>query len=214
MISSRSNAADRAVYLCMDYPWEGPRRFTGVQFVSYLPRIRRALFDGVEAVRLALDVLEETPPVDPGRIVLLGASFGAFYAVDAGGVDTRPAAVIAFMGGGALPGLLGWNMRQTGFPGGRLLRGPLAGLAAFSLRPLEPLHLVGGIAPAPFMQINAREDDRIPEWNARALFEAASQPKRLIWMETVHVLPGLEGIIDEMVTLTLLELERMGILTE
>jgi dienelactone hydrolase len=211
-ITDRPAMARRAVYLVTDYPYEGPRTFSGLQFLYWLPEIRQALFDAVEAIRLCVDVLVSEPAADPDRIVLLGASFGAFYAVDAGGLDERPAAVIAFMGGGGLAGLLDWNLREGGYTGSRWLSAPAAWLTSLTIRPLEPVRLVGRIAPRPYVQINATGDSRIPEESALKLFEAASEPKRLVWMQTRHVLPHLEEIIQEMFEIAMSEAEALGLI--
>jgi dienelactone hydrolase len=212
LISARPETARLGVFLTLDYPYNGPRSFRGLEMLPWIPRVREALFDGVEAVRLAVDFLLTRPEVDPARIVLLGGSLGAFYVVDAGALDHRPAAVVAVMGGGRLTALFEVNLRSGGYVGTPLLSVPAAGLLGLLVRPLEPTRLVPLISPLPYVQISATGDERIPEANARALFEAAREPKKLVWMESAHVLPGREDVIEEMIARALAELRTLGLL--
>jgi dienelactone hydrolase len=212
LISRRPQIADMGVFLTLDYPYEGPKSFKGLQIVPHLPRIRRALFDGVEATRLSLDYLEQQAGVDRDRLILLGGSVGAFYVIDAGAVDPRPAAVVAFMGGGRIAGLLDWNLRHGGHVSSRVLSAPLGWFAALLTRPLEPTRLVGNIEPIPYIQVNATEDERIPESSARALFDAARAPRRMVWIPTIHVLPHRDEVIEQLMTVARAELIELGLL--
>jgi pimeloyl-ACP methyl ester carboxylesterase len=61
---------------------------------------RLICLEQVGAVGQALSMLAQHPQVDPGRIAVLGSSFGAAVAVYAGGVDARIAAVVSASGWG------------------------------------------------------------------------------------------------------------------
>ncbi|MFO7767668.1 MAG: hypothetical protein R6W82_01745 [bacterium] len=212
IIGDRPSVGRVGAFLTMDYPYSGPRSFRGIEMLPWVPRVREALFDGVEAVRLALDFLEAQPEVDPARMVLLGGSLGAFYVVDAGALDSRPAAIVSFMGGGDLTALLESNLRAGGHVPTRLLSVPLAAYLGLLVRPLEPTRLAHRMSPTPYLQVSATDDERIPRENARLLFEAASEPKRIHWMEGEHVLPHRDEIIEEMVRIALDELRRLGLI--
>jgi len=56
--------------------------------------------DQVQNTRDAVTLLQRRPDVDPGKIALVGSSFGAAVAVYTGGVDQRVAAVISSGGWG------------------------------------------------------------------------------------------------------------------
>jgi dienelactone hydrolase len=212
VISERPDIASLGAFITLDYPYSGKLQYKRLEFVKSIPAIKRALYDGVEAIRLCIDFLETQGDVDPDRIVLFGVSLGAFYVVDAGGVDERPAAVMSFMGGGNLRALLEWNLRRGGHLSSRWLSVPTAYLAAWMIQPLEPLNLVGGISPGHYIQVSARNDHMIPERCALSLFEAAKEPRSLVWMPAPHVMPGMEEIIDQMVEIAWKELERIGLL--
>ena len=90
--------ARAGAFLALDYPWDGPRQFRGLEILGHLGPLRRAVFDGVEAARLAIDYLEQQPRIDPDRLFLTGVSLGAFYAIAAGALEERPEVVLARRG--------------------------------------------------------------------------------------------------------------------
>ena len=63
-------------------------------------RANTICLEQVEDARAAVSFLQTRPEVDPGRIALVGSSFGAAVAVYTGGVDPRVAAVISSGGWG------------------------------------------------------------------------------------------------------------------
>lgn len=212
VISERPEIVRVGAFITLNYPYSDQLHFEKLEFLKKIPYIKRSLYDGVEAIRLAIDFLETQENVDPDRIVLLGVSLGAFYVVNAGGVDDRPAAVMSFMGGGNLRSLLEWNLRRGGHVNSRWLSVPAAYIAAWMIKPMEPLNLVGGISPGHYIQVSARNDQMIPEKCALSLFEAAKEPRSLIWMPAPHVMPGMEDIIDQMVKIAWDELSKRGLL--
>lgn len=212
IVAKRPEFAGLGVITTLDYPYSGPTELSVSEIFPYIPTIRQALFDGVEAVRLAIDYLEKLDYVDSRRIVLLGVSLGSFYAVDTGGVDQRPAAVISFMGGGGLSSLIDWNLRRGGHISSRFLSSLAASVAVKLIKPLEPLRLVGRISPRPYIQVSAKNDEMVPEENALALFAASGEPNNLIWIPTEHVMPGMESLIERLIHLAYGELVRCKIL--
>ncbi len=212
LISQRPEIAEMGIFITLDYPWDGPKKFRGLEMVPYIPGIRQALFDGVEAVRLAIDYLESQEGVDSNRIILLGGSVGAFYVVDAGAIDHRPAAIVAFMGGGDLGLLFDHNLRHNEYTSSRFISSVAGRFIALLLRPLEPVRLAGEISPIPFIQISATEDERIPEESAQALFDASKEPHKLVWIPAIHVMPYMDDLIEQMMTITRAELIELGLL--
>jgi len=212
IISTRPHIGQIGAFLTMDYPYNGPRSFRGLEMVPWIPRVREALFDGVEATRLAVDFLLSRPEIDQERIVLLGGSLGAFYVTDAAALDHRPAAVISFMGGGNITSLLESNLRSGGYVGTKLLSVPAAAFIGLLIRPLEPTRLAEHITPVPYVQVSATADERIPRENALAVYDAALEPRKLVWMEADHVLPNRDDLIERMIELALEELRQLGVL--
>ncbi|HDH57455.1 MAG TPA: alpha/beta hydrolase [Bacteroidetes bacterium] len=214
VITSRPDIARLGMFVTLDYPYSGPLYFEGLEILPHLSEIRRSLFDGVEAIRLAIDYLEDQKGVDASRIVLVGVSLGAFFTVDAGAVDARPAAVMSFMGGGDIKSILELNLRRGELVPYSFLIKPISSLAALLIRPLETTRLVGEISPRPYIQISARDDTFIPEENALALYRTAGEPRRLIWISTPHLMPGMEEIMEQMIAIAGEELIQWGIFQE
>ncbi len=171
------------VILGLDYPWDGPTKLTWWEFLVRVLAIRRAMLLTPSAVMLAVDYLERRPEVDSSGVVLVGASFGAQLISVAGALDERTGPVLIIYGGGDYQAILEANLDFG--PG--WLRSALAGAGAWLLDPVEPLHYVAQVAPRPVIIINGARDDRIPRRSVEALYEAARQPKRLIWLDEGHI---------------------------
>lgn len=187
-----------AVVLSLDYPMKQRRSaWEGRQFMATITQLRGVGFDTVADILLALDYLESRPDVDRRRIFLLGSSLGAPAVTIAGAVDARPAAVVSLYGGGRLGSLvahtLGHPDQRRPYPRWQALI--LGHALAWFLTPLEPLRYVGDIAPRPFLMVNGADDSLIPRANVRALFEAAGEPKDLLWMGGEHVQPDESALI-------------------
>lgn len=144
---------------------------------------RRAALTVIETRRL-LDYLETRGDIDPSRIYLLGTSYGAITGAVAAAQDTRLQAVVLCYGGGHLPTLLASPAIEEELGRWAAVAVPLV---AWFLAPADPVHYVGGIAPRPILQQNGTHDQLIPAASARALFEAAREPKELVWYDSDHV---------------------------
>lgn len=173
------------IILGLDYPWDGPTRLTAWQFLTRLFAIRRAMLLTPSATMLGIDYLEGRPDVDTAAIVLAGASFGGQLATVAGAVDTRASAVLVVFGGGDYAELLRANLKVKP----SWLRSLLARAGAWLLTPLEPLEYAGSISPRPVILINGSRDTSIPRESVVALYEAAREPRRLIWLDEGHIRP-------------------------
>jgi fermentation-respiration switch protein FrsA (DUF1100 family) len=171
------------VILGLDYPWDGPTRLSWWGFLRRLLKIRRALLLTPSAVLLAADYLESRPDVDIRRLVFAGASFGAQLIAVAGALDGRAGSVLIIYGGGDYAELLRANLKVKPM----WLRSALAEAGAWLLAPVEPLEYVGKIAPRQTVIINGRYDDRVPRSSVEALYSAAGEPKRLIWLDEGHI---------------------------
>jgi len=171
------------VVLGLDYPWEGSTRLTPLQFLVRVLAIREAMLLTPSAVFLAIDYMETHPRAQDSGPVLVGASFGAQLMTVAGALDTRAGPVLAVYGGGDFAALLRANLKVKP----QWLRSALARAGAWLIEPVEPTRYAHRIAPRPFVMINGTEDSRIPKTSVLALYEAAQEPKRLIWLKEGHI---------------------------
>lgn len=173
------------VVLGLDYPWDGPTQLSWWQFLVRVFAVRRAMLLTPSAVMLGADYLETRHDVDISRLVYCGASFGAQLIAVAGALDERAKSVLLIYGGGDYAALLRANLDVRPM----WLRSALAGTGAWLLGAIEPLDYVGQIAPRETIIINGSRDDRIPMSSVQRLYDAAGDPKRLIWLDEGHIDP-------------------------
>lgn len=207
--------ARRALIVSPDYPIHPRRRsWEGLNFLATAWHIRPAAFDMVADVLLLLDYLESRPDVERHRLFLVGGSMGAVVVTVAGGVDSRPAAVIALYGGARLGSLVAHTLehpeQETPHPHWQAL---LAGHSlAWLLTPLDPERYAPGIAPRPFLMLNGSEDSLVPRSSVLALYAAAREPKELIWVKSEHVQPSETQLLREVSGIVTTWLVRRGLL--
>lgn len=176
-----------AVAAAVSYPYVGdPRPYAG-DFLRAIPRIRTAFLDTPPALMLALDYLLGRSDVDGSRVEGVGVSLGAPFMVIAGALDQRISRIWVVHGSGGSFTPLQHNMRAA------IPFAPLryfgAGLATVILSGprLAPERWVARTSPRPFIMVNARDDQRMPAAAVHMLFEAASEPKEMIWTPGTHV---------------------------
>jgi dienelactone hydrolase len=204
-----------AVILALDYPL-GPRRgpWEGRQFVAAIARLRTVGFDTIADVLLGLDYLDTRADVDHRRLFLIGSSMGAPAVTIAGGVDPRPAAVVALYGGGRLGSLVAHALRDPGqrhpYP---WWQAEILGHAlGWFLTPLAPERYVGAVSPRPYLMVNGRDDRLIPRANVEALYAAAREPKAILWLGGEHVEPDERALIHRVAGLVRDWLAERGLL--
>jgi fermentation-respiration switch protein FrsA (DUF1100 family) len=175
--------AEAYVILGLDYPWDGPTRLSWWQFLVRVFAVRRAMLLTPSAVMLGADYLESRGDVDISRLVFAGASFGAQLITVAGALDARAGKVLIIYGGADYAALLRANLKVRPL----WLRSGLARIGAWLVSAIEPLDYVGQIAPRETIIINGRRDNRIPVSSVEGLFQAAGEPKQLIWLDEGHI---------------------------
>lgn len=176
-----------AIFASMEYPFEGNHRAKGLEIVAQVPLIRRALYDTPPAVHLVLDYLLARSDVDSTRVELVGASFGAPFATIAAARDPRVTRLWLAHGGGDTFAMIDRGLeKEIPWP---LLRRPvshLANLLASGPR-FTPERWIAQVAPRPVVMLNAEADEKIPRRSVEILYEAAAQPKELVWLPGNHM---------------------------
>lgn len=110
----------------------------------------------------AVDALLTLPEIDAERVAYAGFSLGAILGTVFCAVDPRPRAAALALSGAGL--------------------GPPS---------IDPADWIARIAPRPVLLVNATRDALVPRAAAEALFEAAREPRQLLWFEGTHdQLPG------------------------
>lgn len=143
---------------------------------------------GIVDYRMAMDYLKTRKDVDSGRIGLLGYSMGAMMGAILSGVDDRIKASVLCVGGDVVRG------RLASLPEG------LRDQAEF----VAPSNYVGHISPRLLFMINGRQDTTVREEAAKALHDAAKEPKEILWADAGHMLPpqiagkGVDWLADKL----------------
>jgi dienelactone hydrolase len=172
-------------FVSFDQYMRGERRLPkGASWPAQIRAFRqRAALTVIETRRL-LDVLQARPDIAPDRLYLAGASYGAITGAVAAALDARFRAVVLIYGGGDL-GKLFANKEIKDRLG--VMYRPVVALACSYLAPSDPVGYVGAIAPRPVLFLNGTRDRLIPTAAAQALYDAAGQPKRMVWYDSDHV---------------------------
>jgi len=194
------------LWAAIDYPYRPPREADLMTLVRELPRASDGVERMVAGLRLLLDHLEGRDDVDPDRILICGGSLGAFPAVIAGAVDPRFEGVIVLNGGAGLERIVTTNLRIDP----PWMRRAAARMLRPWLGPFEPTHFVSRVAPRPFLQIHGTRDRMMPRESAMELFEAAEEPKELLWFDMPHVVQGDERLSGDVEAAVLDWMARHG----
>ncbi len=133
------------------------------RFEGWTARLLRDVFaQAVHDLRRTTDALEAMPWVDASRLAYAAFSLGTLIGASFCAADPRPRAA-AFAVGGAGIGPLGAEVTDA----------------------------LAGIAPRPVLFVNTRGDQTFPPESAQAFYDAAAEPKELLWFEGSHrELPG------------------------
>ncbi len=197
------------VVAALAYPYRGTHRPAGLlDVVRIAPAVRRASLDTPLAVRLALDWLLAQPWVDPTRVEAVGASLGVPYMTVAAATDARITRLWAVHGAGRSRLLIDHNARPY-VPTAPLRRLAAAAADALVAGPrLTPERWVGRVAPRPFVMLNATDDERLPRPAILALWEAAREPRELVWMPGPHVQRNRPEVVKALLDAVLVRMER------
>ncbi len=187
------------VVAAIEYPYHGAPNPKGVAVVGQVPAIRRAILDTPPALILALDHLLAMPDVDPTRVELIGASFGAPFAAVVAALDQRVARLWLLHAAADPYRLLEHNMHK--YIGVAPLRAAVAGAANVLIAGprLDPARWVARVAPRPVIMINALEDERIPRALVDRLYASAAEPKAQYWLPGLHMQRNRRDVLGALV---------------
>jgi hypothetical protein len=190
------------VVLSLDYPEAIPEEFDGLTMLLDSDRIGRELRRIPRLFSLGGAYLARRPDVNPARLALVVTSFAVPFGVLAAAEDPRFRNVGLIYGAGDLGRVLEANLSLEP----RFLRSLAAGLAEHLYGELEPTRYVKAIAPRPLIMVNGRNDPQMPVDAVRALYDAAGEPKALVWLTTGHLMPSNRPLIRALVDTTLARL--------
>ncbi len=179
--------------LAIDLPLQGERKVEGEDyFPGDIRKTAETLKRSVIDARRALDWLETREEIDSGKMGVIGYSLGSWIATMAASADARLRAVaLNVMGKGEPTAVVGsWEIMTEEHPvlSHRLEElGIDLSLHKFRGRLIE--EWIASVSPRPILMLNGERDRIVSPDNARALFQAANEPKQIIWYDSSHVLP-------------------------
>ena len=190
------------VVLSIDYP----------EAIPYSVGVKDLMFNGGDirkaarlipaSFSLAGEWLSMRDDVDPNRVGIVATSFAVPFATIAAVMDARFRDVGLIYGAGDFATVMAANITLRP----RWLRGPAAWLATRAFREFEPERHIALIAPRPVLIINGVNDPQMPRDAVESLYDAARQPKTLIWLRTGHLLPTDSVLIRALVDTALARL--------
>jgi fermentation-respiration switch protein FrsA (DUF1100 family) len=133
---------------------------------------------------------------------IVATSFAVPFATIAAVMDVRFRDVGLIYGAGDFATVMAANITLRP----RWLRRPAAWLATRAFREFEPERHVALIAPRPLLMINGVNDPQMPREAVESLYDAARNPKTLIWLRTGHLLPTDSVLIRALVDTALARL--------
>ena len=153
------------------------------------PPLRMTREDRGEQIQLmkdlqrAVDVLRARPDVDRDRIAYLGISYGGATGVQFAGIERRIRAAALVV---ADAGLVTHTTQAATLP--FLATLTCAGRAAWfrEMVPIEGIRFIGLATPTALLFQNGTKDELITPADARALHDAAPEPKTVRWYDAGH----------------------------
>ena len=133
---------------------------------------RNVMIQTVFDLRRAVDFIETRKELDASRIGYYGISLGGITGTIFCGVEDRIKVPVVALAGGQM------NLRFKDQAD--------SDEAKDFVGPIEPINFVKQIAPRPFLMLNAKNDEVIPPAMSKLLFDAAKNPKEIIWYDAKH----------------------------
>ena len=171
-------------FASFDQYTRGERRLNDNSVLAQAKAFRLRPAYTVNDTRRMIDYLETRPDIATNRIYLVGASYGAITGATAAAFDDRLNAAVLIYGGGYVTDLLEAREIAAGV-GAWLPLVKILGWYFFGVA--DPAHYVGKISPRPVYLQNGTNDGLISAPAAKALHDAAREPKKIQWYQGDHV---------------------------
>ena len=193
------------VVLALDYPEELPYEIDLKTMLFRSGRLVAAARRIPAIFSLGAAYLVRRDDVDSARVAVAATSFAVPFATIAAAIDQRFRNVALVYGAGNFAEVLAANLSLRPRP----LRELAAWLVTRPLVEFEPARFVDRIAPRPLIMVNGVDDPQMPARAVRSLYDAAREPKTLLWLRTGHLMPTDTVLIRALVDTAL---HRMPVL--
>lgn len=141
----------------------------------------------VNDTRRLADYLVTRPDVDPDRLYLVGASYGAMTGTHVLARDKRFKAGVLVVGGGDFKLILDAPIIRQEVPGPVLAA--LKPITRWFVGPFDPIRSAADTSPTPILMQNGSVDSLVTPEMGESLYAALGEPKEIIWYDVDH--PGL-----------------------
>lgn len=191
--------------LALEWHLDGvPKPWPGMSDLDYV-RYHRVIVDTVFDLKRAAHWLSRHEEIVSDQVACVAVSLGAFAAPAAAAASPDIDAMVIAYGSGSFRKLAERNVSvKNPWFKALLVRG-----ASFLLTPLEPTRFIAALAPRPLYMVASSSDRTIPREAVQEVFDAASEPKTLCWVDGEHLHPSKSEVITELATGTLAWLERV-----
>ena len=172
---------------CFDQSMQGERKVRGGVWQSAVA-FRKRPWKTINDTRRLIDYLQTHPQIDPERVYLVGASYGAITGTTAIAFDDRIRAGVLVVGGGNIRTMLDAPLIKDGV-NNALLHWGAKQIVSFIMKPADPIRYAAGTAGTPVLMQNGSEDILVTPEAGKELYRALGEPKELRWYPCDH--PGL-----------------------
>lgn len=171
------------VLVAPQYPLGEPPRGLDER-LEWLSAVRDSSFRTVAGGMLAVSHLRREHEFDTDRVVVIAASLGSIFGTIHAAIDERIERLVVVHGGGDIPLVIGSIFEREDE---ELVGSLVVGVAWALVGALDPVHWIDEVSPREVLMIVTRRDRYFPPRSVEALWEAAREPKEIVWTETDHV---------------------------
>ncbi len=172
---------------CFDQSMQGEREVEG-SLLDQAVAFRKRPWKTINDTRRLIDYLQTHPDIDPARIYLVGASYGAITGSTVTAFDPRIRASVLVVGGADIKTMLNAPLIKNAV-NNALLHWLGKQVVAFMMKPADPKRYAAGTAGRPVLMLNGSEDTLVSPEAGEKLYAALGEPKEIRWYPCDH--PGL-----------------------
>lgn len=203
-----------------DYPFDAPRKFEFPDSLRYASMAKQAINDTIAGIQELHSLLEKRIEVDARKITVVGASFGAPFALAAAAADPGIKGVVLIHGFGNVPETAMNRLLKRWRPQWGILAYPMSWLLAhlgwIYFNTPSPEESARGLLPDQrVLMISAKEDSFVPQESSDALWHALEKSRaqhERVFTSGDHVQPGSQKLIDDMTTIVTAWMQKVEML--